>query len=234
MSAGRPRVRRHAEERPGGWQRVTQQEYGGIGRLASGSMERMKRLYVRENGVNRAVGCICDQDHVILRGFRTRRWPPFEPEVAGCGLPTTSRAMPFVDTNILVYAVSAAPEDEGKRRRSLELLARRDMVLSVQVLQEFYVQATRPSRTGALRHDEAVAVIESLQRFPVQAITLEVMRLALSFRQRFGLSYWDSAVLAGVGLSGCDLVYSEDLSSEQDYDGLQVSDPFANSSESQG
>ena len=52
----RPRVRRHAEERPGGWQRVTQQEYGGIGRLASGSMERMRRLYVREGGVNRAVG----------------------------------------------------------------------------------------------------------------------------------------------------------------------------------
>ena len=52
--------------RPGGWQRVTQQEYGGIGRLASGSMERVKRLYVREGGVNRAVGYICEQDHVVL------------------------------------------------------------------------------------------------------------------------------------------------------------------------
>ena len=62
----RPRVRLHAEERPGGWQRVTQQEYGGISRLASGSMERMKLLYVLENGVNRAIGYICDQDHVVL------------------------------------------------------------------------------------------------------------------------------------------------------------------------
>ena len=63
----RPRVRRHAEERPGGWQRVTQQEYGGIGRLASGSMERMRRLYVRGRG--RQPSCrlyICDQDHVVL------------------------------------------------------------------------------------------------------------------------------------------------------------------------
>ena len=142
--------------------------------------------------------------------------------------------MPFVDTNVLLYAVSAAPEDEEKRLRALELLARRDMVLSVQVLQEFYVQVTRPSRLGALRHDEAVAIIESLQRFPVQAITLEVMRWALSFRQRFGLSYWDGAILAAARLSGCDLVYSEDLSSEQDYDGLRVSDPFADSPQGPG
>ena len=142
--------------------------------------------------------------------------------------------MPFVDTNVLVYAVSAAPEDAEKRRRALALLARRDVVLSVQVLQEFYVQATRPSRPGALRHDEAVTIIESLQRFPVQAITLEVMHQAFSFRERFGLSYWDAAILAAALLSGCDLVYSEDLSSEQDYDGLRVYNPFGDCSPSPG
>ena len=140
--------------------------------------------------------------------------------------------MPFVDTNVLVYAVSAAPEDEEKRRRALELLAGRDLVLSVQVLQEFYVQATRPSRPGALRHDEAVAIIESLLRFPVQDITLEVVHLALSFCGRFGISYWDSAILAAARLSGCALVYSEDLSSGQDYDGVLVSDPFSSFSQS--
>ena len=53
--------------------------------------------------------------------------------------------MRFVDTNVLVYAVSAALEDEEKRLRALDLLARRDLAMSVQVLQEFYVQATRPS-----------------------------------------------------------------------------------------
>ena len=137
--------------------------------------------------------------------------------------------MPFVDTNVLVYAVSAAPEDEEKRRRALDLLAGRDLVLSVQVLQEFYVQVTRPARPGALRHDEAVAIIESLQRFPVQDITLEVVHLALSLCRRFGISYWDSAILAAARLSGCALVYSEDLSSGQDYDGLRVSDPFTTS-----
>ena len=135
--------------------------------------------------------------------------------------------MRFVDTNVLIYAVSAAPEDELKRRRALDVLARNDLVLSAQVLQEFYVQATRASRPGALRHDEAAVFIDSLTRFPIQPITLEVVRSALAFRERFGLSYWDAAILAAARLTGCDLVYSEDLSDTQDYDGLSVSNPFS-------
>ena len=134
--------------------------------------------------------------------------------------------MRFVDTNILLYAVSATGEDVGKRRRALDLLAARNLALSVQVLQEFYVQSTRPSRLGALTHDEAVAFTEALRRFPVQAITLDVMRAAFAIRERFGLSYWDSAILAAARRCGCDAVYSEDLSAEQDYDGLRVVHPF--------
>ena len=80
-----------------------------------------------------------------------------------------------------------------------------------------------------MRHDEAVTFVESLQRFPVQVITLDVMRTALAYCERFGLSYWDSAILAAARLSGCDVVYTEDLSSEQDYDGLRVTNPFTNS-----
>ena len=136
--------------------------------------------------------------------------------------------MRFVDTNVLVYAVSSAPEDDEKRQRALQLLEGQDIVLSVQVLQEFYVQSTRSSRPGALTHDEAVAFAESLLRFPVRAITLEVMHQALAIRERFGLSYWDSAILAAASLSGCDVVYSEDLNPDQDYDGLRVDNPFTN------
>ena len=53
--------------------------------------------------------------------------------------------MRFVDTNVLIHAVSAATEDADKQRRALVLLGTRDLALSVQVLQEFYVQATRPA-----------------------------------------------------------------------------------------
>ena len=121
-------------------------------------------------------------------------------------------------------------EDAGKQRRALDLLGTRDLVLSVQVLQEFYVQATRPSRPGARAHEEAVNFTEALQRFPVQAITLDVMRAAFTIRERFGLSYWDSAILAAARMCDCDAVYSEDLSDEQDYDGLRVINPFTHPS----
>ena len=137
--------------------------------------------------------------------------------------------MRLLDTNVLLYAVGAAAEDAEKRGRALDLLAGRDLALSVQVLQEFYVQATRSSRAGALTHAEATAFIKALQRFPVQAITLEVMRAAFAIRERFGLSYWDSVILAAAHTRGCDAVYSEDLSAGQDYDGVRVINPFARS-----
>ena len=139
-----------------------------------------------------------------------------------------------VDTSLLVDAVNAAPADEDKRRRALDLLARRDGALSVQGLQELSVQSTRPSRAEALRHEEATAFVESLERFPAQAITLDVMRTALTFCEQFGLPYWDSADLAAARLSGCDVVYSEDLSPERDDAGLRAATPFTNSPESAG
>ena len=137
--------------------------------------------------------------------------------------------MRFVDTNVLLYAVSALTEDAEKRHRAVNLLAEGDLAISVQVLQEFYAQATRTTRSTVLTHDEAVRFIEAIRSFPVQAITLEVFRNALTIRQRFQLSYWDSAILAAARIIGCDVVYSQDLSADQDYDGLRVINPFADS-----
>ena len=54
--------------------------------------------------------------------------------------------MRFVDTNVLLYAISRDPAEQDKAKRANDLLADHDLALSVQVLQEFYVQATRASR----------------------------------------------------------------------------------------
>ena len=78
-----------------------------------------------------------------------------------------------------------------------------------------------------MTHDDALRFLEPLLRLPMQAITVEVFREAVSIRARFGLSYWDSAILAAARAMGCDAVYSEDMSPGQDYDGLRVIDPFA-------
>ena len=69
--------------------------------------------------------------------------------------------------------------------------------------------------------------MESLQRNHVQPLTLETLGIALQYRDMFGLSYWDCLILAAAKLSGCNAVYSEDMSSTQDYDGIRVINPFA-------
>ena len=66
----------------------------------------------------------------------------------------------FVDTNVLLYAASTAPEEARKARRARALLDEGDLGLSVQVLQEFYVQATRSSRPDRLTHEQAAALVE--------------------------------------------------------------------------
>ena len=142
--------------------------------------------------------------------------------------------MRFVDTNVLLYAASLSPDDTGKRRRALELLRGRDLAVSVQVFQEFYHQATRLTRPGRLTHDDALAFLGTLLRFPIQEITLDVFRTGVAISQRFGLSYWDGAILAAARALGCDAVYSEDLSSEQDYEGLRVINPFDDGASSIG
>ena len=138
--------------------------------------------------------------------------------------------MRLVDTNVLLYAVSILPEEEAKRLRARELLAERDLAVSVQVLQEFYHQATRATRPGRLSHGAAVRFLEPVLEMRVQAVTLGVFRDAVSIRRRFGLSYWDAAILAAARALGCDAVYSEDMSSEQDYGGIRVVNPFDSSS----
>lgn len=68
--------------------------------------------------------------------------------------------MVFIDTNILLYAISSDPGEKEKKATDTAILRREDLVLSIQVLQEFYVQATRQTRPDPLSHLEAVALIQ--------------------------------------------------------------------------
>ena len=126
--------------------------------------------------------------------------------------------MRFVDTNIAIYAVTTDPEDERKQRISEALLNREagNLALSIQVLGEFYAQVTRPSRPYSMGHVEAVTVMHTLQRNHVRPLTQETLDEALQYRERVGLSYWDCPILAAAKQSGCDAVYSEDMSAAQD------------------
>jgi predicted nucleic acid-binding protein len=132
----------------------------------------------------------------------------------------------FVDTSVLLYAISRDPAERSKAVRANEIIVAGDIGLSVQVLQEFYVQSTRASRVDAITHDQAAGLVEAWSRFLVQVTSVEVMRAALATRDRFGISYWDAAILEAGRALGCSVVLSEDLDDATDYDGIRVEDPF--------
>ena len=135
--------------------------------------------------------------------------------------------MRFVDTNVLLYAVSEVSEEADKRARALEVLTEPDLAASVQVLQEFYYQATRPTRIRSLSGNRALQFLEPILLFRIQTMTMAVFLEAIALSQRFRLSYWDATILAAARALGCDAVYSGNMSTEQDYDGLRVINPFA-------
>ena len=134
--------------------------------------------------------------------------------------------MRFVDTNVLVYAANTAPREAAKSAVARSLLGSDDLALSVQVLQEFYVQATRATRPNPLPHDQAVALVEAWLRFPTQNMTPSLMQAALATTARSRISYWDAAIVEAARILGCRVVLSEDLNDGQDFDGVRVENPF--------
>jgi predicted nucleic acid-binding protein len=138
----------------------------------------------------------------------------------------------FVDTSVLLYAVGTAAADAPKKDVALRLLQAADLALSVQVLQEFYVQATRPSRPDPLSQAQATLLVEAFLRFQVQELTMDLLKAAMGARELFQLSYWDAAIIESARALGCARVLSEDLADGRDYDGVVVENPFRNRSSS--
>ena len=139
--------------------------------------------------------------------------------------PTKRANVRFVDTNVLIYAISDETEPV-KAARANEILLARDLGLSVQVLQEFYAQATRQSRPDHITHEQAASFIDVLRRFPIQDVTVGLMLAAFEMRTRFQISYWDAAIIEAARRLGCGVVLTEDLSDGQDYAGVRVENPF--------
>jgi predicted nucleic acid-binding protein len=106
------------------------------------------------------------------------------------------------------------------------LLDRDGVALSVQVLQEFYVQATRPTRPDRLPHEIAAGLVAAWTRFRVQAVDLRILAAALEITKVHGYSYWDSAIIAAARALGCAELYTEDLAHGHRIDGVTIVDPF--------
>jgi predicted nucleic acid-binding protein len=132
----------------------------------------------------------------------------------------------FIDTNVLLYSISRNPAEAGKRAVAVALLEQDDLALSVQVLQEFYVQATRASRPDRLHHELAAGLIETWLRFRVQEMTVAIMQRAFTISSAHGFSYWDSAIIAAAESLGCRELLTEDMGDGRLVAGLRIVNPF--------
>lgn len=134
----------------------------------------------------------------------------------------------FVDTNVLIYAADESSSDERKTRIARELLRQHGLQLSVQVLNEFTVNARHPSKLNFTPQQENDWLSRWLL-FPVAPLTIDTFLSARLIHSRYQISHWDSLILASARETACQLVYSEDLGHGQEYEGVTVVNPFLGS-----
>ncbi len=131
----------------------------------------------------------------------------------------------FLDTNVLVYAVSAHPVDADKKAKAVELIRTTDFGLSTQVFQEFYVTVTRKIAIP-MSVPKAVAFLDELRTFPNVPIDYALVLEGIEASQRYKISYWDGAILAAATSLGCRILYSEDFNHGQLYGTIRAVNPF--------
>ncbi len=131
----------------------------------------------------------------------------------------------FFDTNILIYTDDkAAP---AKQRRALDLVAEHRNagtgVLSLQVLQEYFVTATRK-----LRVDPATArrKTELLAEFDVVIPAIADVLASIDLHRLHGFSFWDAMVLRAASQAGCRVLLSENFQTSRQFDGIVIVNPF--------
>ena len=132
-----------------------------------------------------------------------------------------SAETPFIDTNVLLYLLSA---DSGKADVAEELL-RKGGIISVQVLSEFTSVCSRKLKMSYGEIREILTTINMV--LDVRDLTPTIHESALDIAERYGYSFYDSMILAAAISAGCSLVYTEDLhSGQQIEDHLLIVNPF--------
>lgn len=132
----------------------------------------------------------------------------------------------FLDTNVLVYAFDRS--DERKQAVAQRLLGDTSMaiVVSAQVLNEFYWVATR-KLTPPLAEDVAQDVVLHLARGEVVPVDAHLVEAAIDLSRRHPLSLWDAAIVIAAERAGCEVLLSEDLNDGEVVQGVTIRNPFA-------
>lgn len=133
--------------------------------------------------------------------------------------------MTFFDTNVLVYSVDAAQPAKAAVARPLleEAIAGETLVLSTQVLQEFYDVVLRKR---LLKPEQAVAILQLWAQGRVVPATPELLFRAFELQQRQRISVWDALIVQAALDAGCTVLYSEDLHHGLRIGDLEIVNPF--------
>ncbi|MFD4422476.1 PIN domain-containing protein [Agromyces sp. NPDC058484] len=133
----------------------------------------------------------------------------------------------FVDTNVLLYAYDVTAGERHHRARELvgRLGRERAGVLSVQVLQEFYVSATRKI-AEPLSPERARERVRALSRWRLHAPTGADVIAASEIAEQSQLSFWDAMIVRSAMEMNCAVLWTEDLNHGQRVSGVELRDPF--------
>ena len=132
----------------------------------------------------------------------------------------------FVDSNILIYAHDADAKSKHEIARSIlaELWRQRMGVLSMQVLQEFYVNVTRKIAVP-LSKDAARVVVNSYAIWCVETTPAEISS-AFRIEDESRIGFWDALIIASAVKCGASRILSEDLNAGQTIAGVRIENPF--------
>jgi predicted nucleic acid-binding protein len=133
----------------------------------------------------------------------------------------------FVDTNVLIYAydVDAKAKHELAKSALRELWIQRTGVLSLQVLQEFYVNATRKIEKPLPRR-AAQSVVSTYLGWCMETTPAEIAA-AFRIEEEARINFWDALIVASAAKAGTVRIFSEDLNAKQIIAGIRVENPFA-------
>ena len=136
-------------------------------------------------------------------------------------------AKTFVDTNVLIYAydADASAKHDVAKEILRELWGKRTGVLSMQVLQEFYVNVTRKI-AAPLAKDVARLVVNSYSVWCIETTPAEISA-AFRIEDESKIGFWDSLIVASAAKCGAERILSEDLNAQQRIAGIRIENPFA-------
>lgn len=133
----------------------------------------------------------------------------------------------FIDTNILIYAHDNSAR--RKRDRAKEIIKGlwedQNGCLSIQVLQEFYVNITQKV-ANPLTSGTAVQIIADLATWEIHSPKVDDVLDAIRIQNRYQLSFWDAMIVTSALQLGCVTLWSEDLNPGQAYDSVTVVNPL--------